>query len=173
MEFPRSIKAVSCCFTGHRPEKLGAASDGLFDPDSPIRLNLRAAIERAWEDGYTHFICGMARGSDMAFALEVLRLKAREQGIRLEAAIPCPQQPERWSSEEKKLYHNILSRCDMISVISSGYTRSCMMERNRYMTRHSDRLIALYNKTGGGTAKTIDFARLDCRETEIIDPSDL
>ena len=173
MEFPKSIKAASCCFTGHRPEKLGSAAFGLYDSASPVRAHLRAAVERAWEAGYTHFICGMARGSDMAFALEVIELKDREEGVFLEVAIPCPEQTQRWSDEDKARYEHILSRCDMISVISEKYTPSCMMERNRYMTLRSDRLIALYNNTGGGTAKTVGFARRDCRETEIIDPSRL
>ncbi len=171
MEFPRSIKAVSCCFTGHRPEKLGSAAEQLNDSSSPLRVHLRAAVERAFEAGYTHFICGMARGSDLAFAREVILLKDRGESITLEAAIPCPEQTERWSKADKELYNAVLSRCDMISIISKNYSPSCMMERNRYITRRSDRLIALYNNTGGGTAKTIDFARLDCRETEIIDPS--
>lgn len=60
-----------CCFTGHRPEKLGA-------PEEKIKAALKKEIRTAVSEGYSVFISGMARGVDVWAAELVLEL--REEG---------------------------------------------------------------------------------------------
>ena len=55
-------KPVSCCFTGHRPAKLPWGTDEGDERCLRLKARLREVIARAVEDGYTHFICGMAEG---------------------------------------------------------------------------------------------------------------
>lgn len=62
MEEPKRLHR--CCFTGHRPEKLGI-------PEKQVKEKLRKAIRQAIEDGFTTFISGMARGVDM-WAAEIV-----------------------------------------------------------------------------------------------------
>ena len=57
-------KPVSCCFTGHRPAKLPWGTDESDERCLRLKARLREVIARAVEDGYTHFICGMAEGCD-------------------------------------------------------------------------------------------------------------
>lgn len=51
------LRLHSCCFTGHRPEKLGRSERDIF---SDIDREIRNAIT----DGYTTYITGMSRGVD-------------------------------------------------------------------------------------------------------------
>ena len=50
------LRECTCCFTGHRPEKLGQA-------EKEIRALLGIEILTAVNDGYVRFISGMARGA--------------------------------------------------------------------------------------------------------------
>ena len=53
---------ISCCFTGHRPEKLPWVEDEQAPSCLEIKDKLAASVVRAYEAGYRHFLCGMARG---------------------------------------------------------------------------------------------------------------
>ena len=50
--------AHTCCFTGHRPEKLGIY-------EGVARAWLEDRIDEAVTDGYTTFITGCAKGADL------------------------------------------------------------------------------------------------------------
>ena len=62
------MKDKTCCFTGHRPEKLKRN-------ETQVKEALERAIEAAVSRGFTHFISGMARGVDLWAAQLVLELK--------------------------------------------------------------------------------------------------
>jgi hypothetical protein len=53
-----------------------------------LKRRITDALETAYEEGFRHFICGMALGSDLYFAEAVLALQEAHEGISLEAAIP-------------------------------------------------------------------------------------
>ena len=50
----------ACCFTGHRPGKL----PWRYDEEDPRCLALKRriadAVEAAYQEGFRHFLCGMA-----------------------------------------------------------------------------------------------------------------
>lgn len=50
-------RIVTCCFTGHRPEKLNA-------PEEIVVAKLKDAIEDAVSNGFANYITGMSRGVD-------------------------------------------------------------------------------------------------------------
>ena len=105
-------KPVSCCFTGHRPAKLPWGTDESDERCLRLKARLREVIARAVEDGYTHFICGMAEGCDLYCAEAVLALRERHSEVTLEAAIPCPTQADGWSEAQRERYRRILEQCD-------------------------------------------------------------
>lgn len=72
-----------CCFTGHRPEKIGI-------PERKIKQLLTCAADKAIKDGYTTFITGMARGVDLWAGEIVLQRKKTCTEIRLICATPYP-----------------------------------------------------------------------------------
>ena len=57
-----------CCFTGHRPEKLGMS-------ETDVKKLLKAEIKKAIDFGYCVFVSGMSRGVDLWAAELVLEEK--------------------------------------------------------------------------------------------------
>ena len=151
-------KAVSCTFTGHRPSKL-PWRDREEDPQCiELKRKIYDVCYALYESGARRFICGMSNGSDFYFCEAVLALRSHYAGIVLEAAIPCPDQSERWNRADRARYERLCAACDIRTVLAPAYTRRCMMQRNRYMVDASTWLIAAYNGSPGGTRNTLDYA---------------
>ena len=151
-------RPVSCCFSGHRPAKLpwGENED---DPQClALKVRLRDALDAAYEAGYRHFICGMARGVDTYCAEIVLALRPQYPDLTLEAAIPCPSQCGGWTPDQQARWHAIVDRCDFETVVQDRYGPGCMQRRNRYMVDHAARLIAVFDGQDGGTRRTVEYA---------------
>ena len=68
---------MSVCFSGYRPEKLPWGENEADPRCENLKKRLYNAVCDACEDGYAHFICGMARGADL-YACEAA-LAARER----------------------------------------------------------------------------------------------
>ena len=162
-------KPVSCCFTGHRPAKLPWGTDEGDERCLRLKARLREVIARAVEDGYTHFICGMAIGCDTFFAEAVIALREQHGDITLEAAVPCGSQPDKWTKAQRLRYNELLDRCDTVTVLQYGYTDDCMMQRNRYMVDRSSLLLACFDGRPGGTMSTIVYAERQGLKTVIIE----
>lgn len=102
------------CVTGHRPAKLpwGYKKEGP-DYDEYIE-SLACTIADYLENGYDHFITGMALGVDMDFAETVIQFREHyDLDVKLECAIPCPNQTLKWSPAETDRYKQILEKADI------------------------------------------------------------
>lgn len=148
----------SCCFTGHRKEKLPWGDNEYDMRCTALKERIHEAVETAYTNGFRHFICGMARGCDTYFCEEVMALRARCQDVTIEAAIPCQEQADRWGEEDRERYRDLVERCDYETVVQTRYSPGCMQRRNRYMVDHSTLLIAVHDGQSGGTRNTIEYA---------------
>ena len=148
-------KSVSCCFTGHRPEKLPWGADERDSRCIKLKEELACHLEGLYLAGFRHFICGMARGCDLYFAEAVLALREKYPEVTLEAALPCDSQSNAWRAEERRRYEHLLAESDEVSFVAHRYTPGCMQRRNEYMVEHAALLLAVYNGTAGGTMQTI------------------
>lgn len=164
-----------CCVTGHRPngfpwdyndKKCAAHIDYL--------QTMYDYVERLiTEQGFDYFISGGAIGVDTDFAETILKLKKKYKHILLEIAVPCKNQDLKWSASDKAKYHKILKKSDIVNVLSKTYTRSCMMDRNKYMVDKAQFGIAFWNgKTQGGTYNTIRYMEKIGREYELFGLND-
>lgn len=160
-------RQISCCFTGHRPGKLPWG----YDEEDPRCLALKRRIadaaEAAYEEGYRHFLCGMALGCDLYFCEAVLALREARPGVTVEAAIPCPTQADAWALEQRERYKRLVEACDFETLVSAQYTPYCMQRRDRYMVDHASLLIAAFDGTPGGTQYTMQYAM--SRRVSIVD----
>ncbi len=151
-------KQSACCFTGHRPGKL----PWRYHEEDPqciaLKRRIMDAVETAYEEGFRHFLCGMALGCDLYFCECVAVLRAKHSDVTLEAAIPCPTQADSWPEGERERYRALVAACDYETLISAKYTPECMQRRDRYMVDHASLLIAAYDGTAGGTQYTIQYA---------------
>lgn len=153
----KNRKFYTCCFTGHRPNKLPWGYNEKGISFLLFKIRLRKTIKLAIKSGYKYFISGMALGSDMLCAEIVLDLKKKYSNIELECAIPCINQTEKWLGNSIKRYEQILSKADKITYVSPvKYFKGCMTKRNNYMIDNSSLLIAIYNKSAGGTQRSIE-----------------
>ena len=73
MQTEADLRLHRCCFTGHRPEKIGI-------PEGTVIALLDKAISEAIQSGYSTFISGMARGVEI-WAAEIV-LKYRDAGLQ-------------------------------------------------------------------------------------------
>lgn len=163
----------TCCFTGHRPDKL-PWGDHEDDPRCiRAKEGIARALERAYEAGFRHYMCGMAQGGDLYFAEQVLKLRERWPDVTLEGVRPCESQADSWPAAEQVRYGDILDQCNYETLVQHHYDRFCMMRRNRYMVDRSARIIALYNgEPKGGTAQTLAYALRKKLETDILNPEE-
>ena len=148
----------SCCFTGHRPAKLPWRYHEADPRCAALKRRMADAVDFAYEQGYRHFICGMALGCDLYFCECALALRERHPEVTVEAAIPCPTQAERWPAAQRARYEALVERCDLETMVSAQYTPSCMQRRDRYMVDHASLLIAAFDGSPGGTRYTMEYA---------------
>lgn len=151
-------KNQTCCFTGHRPEKL----PWRYDEDDPrcveLKGRLAAALEEAYGKGKRHFICGMAQGADFYFCEAALALREKHPGVTVEAALPCEEQAARWRERDRDRYFSLIRACDFETMVQHHYDRGCMLRRDRYMVDRSSLLIAVFGGMLGGTMYTLSYA---------------
>lgn len=166
-------KEHTCCFTGHRPDKL----PWRFQEDDPRCLALKASMEREiaamYQQGYRHFISGMAQGADLYFAEAALKLRESCPGMTLEGAVPCQTQAARWPEADRRRWRSILDACDLETLVQVHYDRWCMHRRDRYMVERSSAILAAFDGTPGGTMYTLNYAmdkRLDIRLLDLNHP---
>ena len=163
----------TCCFTGHRPDKLPWGEDERDPRCQRLKRSLAQAVEDAYVAGCRQFISGMARGGDLYFAEAVLALREWHEDVALECARPCETQADGWPAKERERYQSILDRCDFETLVQHSYDRFCMMRRNQYMVDRSGRIIAVYNGVPkGGTYQTLLYALKKGLSTHILDLED-
>ena len=159
-----------CCFSGHRPHILSRETDYIVN----LKKEISNAVDKAIEDGYTDFYCGMAQGVDTYAAEIVLEKAIGNNKIKLHAAIPCENQEGAWAKKDKEKYYYLLSKCESINYISKTYNDRCMLLRNEFMVNNSGRLIAVWNgQMRGGTAYTVRYAKKCGKEIHLIRTKDL
>ena len=160
----------TCCFTGHRPDKLPWRKNEGDPRCLVLKTKLAEEVETAYQKGYRHFICGMALGWDIYFCEAVLALRGRREDVTVEAAIPCEEQAARWQEQDRQRYFALVEQCNYETMVQHRYSHGCMQRRDRYMVDRSGLLIAAYDgMTLGGTMYTLTYAMRQGLETVVLD----
>lgn len=145
------MKAITCCFTGHRqisPEIMPT-----------LATELESVLLQLIGDGFRFFCAGGALGFDTLAAETVLHLKMQYPQIRLILVLPCHEQTRGWKPEDVRRYEAIRKKADKVIYTAEHYTRGCMHLRNRYLVDHSAVCVAYCTRTTGGSAYTMAYAR--------------
>lgn len=166
----KNRKFYTCCFTGHRPNKLPWKYNENGELFEDIKFKLKTEILNMISRGYRHFISGMALGIDILCAELILEFKRKGYKINLECAVPCNNQTERWKLNQIQRYENIIAKADKVTYVSKcKYYNGCMQKRNKYMVDNSNTIIAVYNGEKGGTQQTIKYAEMQNLDVIIIE----
>lgn len=143
--------------TGHRPDKVGG-----YGWIAQQRLDKLAAayVNSLYPD---EIISGFALGWDQSVARAAIAL-----GVPLVAAIPFYAQASAWPAESRAEWIRLIGLATRVVIVCPGdYLPSKMQSRNEWMVDRCDTLLALWNGTPGGTAKTVRYAQ-QSPEIEII-----
>ena len=140
---------TTCFFTGHRDVPDHKYND--------VYAQTISYIQKLYREGIKTFICGGAVGFDTLAAKAVLEVRELLD-IKLHLIIPCKNQADYFTKEQKNDYESILENCDSHETLFEHYVRGCMHARNRKMVDMSCACIAYCNKTTGGAAYTVKQA---------------
>ncbi|PSB52161.1 DUF1273 domain-containing protein [filamentous cyanobacterium Phorm 6] len=129
--------------TGHR----------WFDHNPPIDKLITMAVNQ----GVTHFLCGMALGTDQV-AAEVLSIRR----LKWTAVIPSADQDKLWKPRQRSHYRNLLEQATKQITLYKEYKSGVMQARNQWMVKRADICLAVFSGdphgVGGGTATTVKMA---------------
>lgn len=160
---------ATCCFTGHRPDKLGGY-DYNSEKNLLIKKYLREkCIELILSYDVDTFIFGGALGIDqMAFDV-VYELKEEYPNLKLIIAVPFSSQDCNWPDKSSRYYRSQLRRADKVIFVDTldsykikGYEEgkyypAKMQKRNEYMVDESDYILTYYDGSKGGTRNCLKY----------------
>lgn len=158
---------MKICVTGHRPNKMYG-----YDLSDNRWLGLKEKFKELLTDNKCdEAITGMALGVDTVFALAILELKNEGCDIKLHCAIPCKNYSGRWIKKSVDLYNDILSKADIVRVVSDEeYKPWLMQKRNEYMVNLANKVIAVWDGSKSGTENCVKYARKHGKEIIRISP---
>lgn len=142
----------TCCFTGHRPQKMSYTKEQVVP-------QLEKAIDEAIADGIETFITGMAAGTDVWAADIILKRKREKKNVNLICAVPHPGFENFRAKSERAHYKEILKDSDFVHLVNSYYYAGCYQVRNCWMVNNSERVIAVFDGSKGGTKNTLMYAK--------------
>jgi uncharacterized phage-like protein YoqJ len=152
---------------GHRPVKLGG-----YRVPNPIYTAVREGLRQKFlELSPSIVLSGMALGVDQ-WAAEI----CIEEGIPFDAIIPFDGFESRWPYPSKQQYHYLLGHArDRHIVTQTREYRSGLLQiRNRWLVNHSERLVAVWNGSSGGTSNCVSYAQTRGKPITRLDlPSDV
>lgn len=146
------LRKHRCCFTGHRPEKLKI-------PEAQLALLLEGEIRKAISRGFTTYITGMAKGTDLVAAEIVLRLREQDDRLKLICALPHPGFGLRWGGGWTERFQKVLAAADLARTICPSFSYASYQVRNKWLVDHSSLVIGVFNGERGGTKNTLDYAK--------------
>ena len=154
----------SCCFTGHRPDKSPFPFDRKNEDYRHLVARTINAIKLKIDTGCTVFYTGMARGFDILAGEQVMLYKLLNPEIKLIAVVPFKGFELSWGSEWRERFNKLLSECDEVVFVSDYYHKAIFQQRNEYMVDRCRHVIAFFDGSKGGTANTVKYANIHCRE---------
>lgn len=168
-------KSKTCCFTGHRPEKLFPNEKDVSLDSAPVKKLLSVIafhIDKMTAAGCDTFISGMARGVDLWAADLVLDLKRHNPAIKLICAMPHREHGSGFVGLDRWELCTILEEADKVVYVSDRYSKNCLAARNRFLVDNSSHLLGVVSDYRSGTGQTIRYARERCLDCDIIDLND-
>lgn len=155
--------------TGHRPPKAGLDWDMCGLVSQWVYEQIKEVLLKEKPD---KTLFGAALGVDLIFARCCIDL-----GIKSDACIPCFGQSLVWPKKSQEIYQSIInnSLVTKVPVYSNStglYDHKCMQNRNEYMVNNSDKVLAIFDGSSGGTANCVRYAKQQGKELIVINPND-
>jgi len=162
----------TCAITGHRPDHFPFGYNENDPEYKEFKLALYEELRMLAHQGYETFLTGMAQGTDLWAAENLLLLRKQNPRLRLVCVLPCEHQDRYWPREQQCRYAAIIQQADQVIQISQRYSKYCMFKRNKYLVDNVSLVLAVYDGSPlGGTAQTVRYAQKRARELRLLNPS--
>lgn len=149
-----------CCVTGHRSAGFPFSRDNDTEIYNCYMQLLQEELVSLINQGYSHFITGMAEGADLDFAKTIIFLQDSYNGIVLEAAYPYPPRAVKSWTKYREDREYVDKHCNLKYAVSDHYYQGCMHKRNQCIVDKADTVLAIWNgQQAGGTWSTIKYAQ--------------
>lgn len=156
------------CFTGHRPDKIGN-----YHENAPVVIEVKQWMKKhiiriieEYQD--VTFITGGALGVD-TWAFDIIygikcdpKYRSSKYKIHLHLYLPCVEHYTKWPEHaQRKIKMQIDHHADHVVWVSPERYKGGfqMQKRNIAMVDVSDGVLAVWNKTEGGTANCVKYAK--------------
>lgn len=149
-------KAVS--FTGYRTEKILRTCKAP-SPLNYVLIETIKVVEQLYNEGYTTFLSGMAKGFDLIAAEAVLIVKEQHSDIRLIAIIPYEGQELGYKEADKYQYNRVYKSADEVVFTAKRYHEKAYFDRNDYLLANCSKIVCYYTGLVGGTMYTVNRAK--------------
>ncbi len=163
-------RSKTCCFTGHRPEKIYG---GLYFESPPMKRLLSVMAMHisnlVTKQGYDTFITGMQRGVDLWAAQLVLDMKAHDPDLKIICAMPYRGHGKDFKGLDLWFFNTILEEAEKVIYVSERRNEQCMKKRNMFMVDHSSFVLGIMDDKHSGTGMTIGYAKKCGVKYHIID----
>lgn len=173
------------CFTGPRPQNMGFQKKAVSKNGREYLVNISKEnsyeeficdlvkiLENFYDNGYSRFITGGARGFDQLAFWAVNELKKRHSDVQNILYLPFKGQERLWPDFGyfgKQKYNDMLVLADEINYVChdelTDYSKiiAALYNRNHAMVTASDKVLALYDSDDwqtnkGGTCECIRYA---------------
>lgn len=166
--------AEACSFYGCKSVCFSFGYDEEKEKCIKLKRALLLKIRDIIRNGILTFYAGMDIGVDIWCSEIVMMLKKENPNlmIRLIAVIPYEEQASNWSEYYRERYFNLLAECDNVIMLQTHFTADSMQNRNEYLVRHSDYILAVCNGRNYESNSTIDLAVRNGLAWTIIDSHD-
>lgn len=152
-------KSKTCCFTGHRPERLPVGEEYQRLKEK-VSFYIRLLAMR----GFDTFITGMSRGFDLMAADILLNDPQVKDSVKIVCAVPYRAQVDEMRTEqERSIYCETLGRASAVIVLSDNYENGCYKIRNQFMVDNSSVLIGYLKSRVGGHSGSMQTVNMACR----------
>ena len=116
---------------------------------------LCSEIRNLYNKGFRIFMCGMARGFDLAAGECVLSLREELPEVQLWCVIPFRGQERSFSEVDRERFLRLTQYADEVVVLLEKYQAGAYHHRNDYLVDNASAIIAYYNGSEGGTHYTL------------------
>lgn len=179
----------TCCFTGHRPDKLPGGYNWYSEDNMKLTDKIKDLTITLIElKDIDTFIFGGALGVDQLSFATISKLKDEKYPhVKLVLAIPFYFQYTQWSDEhikdymiqkkllaDERVYVDELDDYKIKGIEPKSYHPAKMQKRNEYMIDNSGTVVSVWNTIEqGGTFNCIKYAKKKDRKIININPDNL
>lgn len=155
------LRSKALFFSGDSLETFSSIIENDHKPYLALKRRIAKAILESVEEGYTFFMCGLAKSFDLISACEVIELKETRKELMANTGLIAiiPYYGHCYTSPWQILHQLVLSRVVGSITLSVEYHPQVFSEQLRFMATYSSRVICYYPRLENKSEGAINYFR--------------